>query len=166
MRTARPSKSAAQTMLTSYAQLTSTLITGVTGVCLLDGHLGFLGASSAMEEQFIARGISAGGWPPSAPRTPLYLRSSGGGCVVAISLDQSDGSLLGAFCLQMPAPSDVSPSQFALDIAARLRPVLDCLHRELAAWRPSRARMQLLTERTAELQWLFRGTEKLRGPGG
>jgi diguanylate cyclase (GGDEF)-like protein len=81
-------------------------------------------------------------------------------------LDQSDGSLLGAFCLQLAAPSGVSPSQFALDMAARLRPVLDCLHRELAAGRPLRARMQMLTERTAELQWLFSGTEKLTGATG
>ncbi len=106
-------KSAAQVMLISYAQLTSTLITGVSAVCLLDCQLGLLGASGVVDEHFIARGISAGGWPTSGSRTPMYLSSSGGGCVVAISLEQSDGSLLGAFCLQLAAPSGVSPSQFA-----------------------------------------------------
>ena len=70
VKTARPPKPAAQTMLISYAQLASTLITGVTGVCSLDGTLGLLGKSGQVDESLIARGISAGGGRPRARGHP------------------------------------------------------------------------------------------------
>ena len=44
-----------------------------------------------------------------------------------------------------------------------LKPLLDCIHRELAAALPLRSRLEGLSERTAELEWLFHVTESLRG---
>src|SRR6185503_10471538 len=48
---------------------------------------------------------------------------------------------------------------------ARLKPALDCLHRELATRRVRNARSNALAERTAELEWLFEFSTESKGPG-
>jgi diguanylate cyclase (GGDEF)-like protein len=40
---------------------------------------------------------------------------------------------------------------------------LDCIHRDFAAAIPTRTKVQMLTERTAELEWLFKVTSNLKG---
>lgn len=47
--------------------------------------------------------------------------------------------------------------------AFRLRPLLDCIHRELSAALPVRARLEALTGQAAELEWLFNLTANLKG---
>ena len=59
------------------------------------------------------------------------------------------------------APTEAK--RHAEQLARTLKPLLDCIHRELAAAVPARSRVQALTERTAELEWLFQITNNLKG---
>src|SRR5208282_5889979 len=82
-------------------------------------------------------------------------------------LEQTDGTLLGAFCVQQSLTH--GPAQLnrhAADMARRLKPLLDCMYRELAAGLPSRERVQTLAQQTAELEWLFRVTSQLKEASG
>ncbi|HEY6923234.1 MAG TPA: GGDEF domain-containing protein, partial [Steroidobacteraceae bacterium] len=161
MKPAHGPKPSAQAMLASYAQLAGTLLEAVTGVCLLDARFRLLASSGKLDEKFIVRGITAR-WSTVAPRPPLYLGMVGEG-VTAVALEKSEGSLLGVFCVKQATPiMESSPQAHARNVAARLKPVLDCLHRELSAAGPSRARLQAATERTTELEWLFELTGSLK----
>jgi predicted signal transduction protein with EAL and GGDEF domain len=82
---------------------------------------------------------------------------------IGIPLEQSDGSLLGVFCVsQSPGTPPTQPSRFAADLALRLKPLLDCIHRDLANAPPVRSQVQTLTQRSAELEWLFKVTSNLK----
>jgi hypothetical protein len=82
----------------------------------------------------------------------------------AIALQQSEGALLGVFCVSWRIGECTSPpARAAADIALRLRPLLDCIHREPSAAVPARSRLEVLTGRAAELEWLFNLTANLKG---
>lgn len=151
-------------MFSSYAQLVNAVLGTVSGICLFDGKMTLLGRSGTLDEQDMARRLLAAGWTAPQRRSALYLKGTGGECTTAFALEKRDGTLLGVLCVQVTAaPAETAQSQYVRDIAARLKPVLDCLYRELAAARPSQARMKVLTERTAELEWLFNITGNLKG---
>ena len=76
--------------------------------------------------------------------------------VTAIPIEHADGSLLGVFCLRR---AGAHPA----DSARRLKPLLECVRRELAASQPESQRINDLTERSAELEWLFKLTSSLKG---
>jgi diguanylate cyclase (GGDEF)-like protein len=84
--------------------------------------------------------------------------------LTALPLEQSDGRLLGVFCIQQnrDQPPD-RPSHYAAQLQRALQPLLECVHREMAGALPVKARIQTLTERTAELEWLFKLTGNLKG---
>ena len=83
-------------------------------------------------------------------------------CVIAVALEKSDGALSGVFCVKQATPTLVGSHASHARESYRLKPVLDCLHRELAAKAPTGARIKVLTERTAELEWLFELTDNLK----
>jgi diguanylate cyclase (GGDEF)-like protein len=56
-----------------------------------------------------------------------------------------------------PRPSD------AIGSARRLKPLLECVRRELAGAQPVNQRIHTLTERSSELEWLFQLTSSLKG---
>jgi diguanylate cyclase (GGDEF)-like protein len=149
MNTAHLLQSAAQVMLTSYQQLVASLLEGVSGVCLLNSKLAVLGKAGDIDADLIVRGVSSAAWSANGRGAPLKLEGPDSTTVVAISLESSAGSPLGLFCLQGSNALSASAT------ATRLKPVLDCLRRELVAINPKRAKAQTLTERTAELEWLF-----------
>jgi len=164
VRTQRLPKSSTQTLLVSYSQIASTVLTGVQGVCLLDRSFRVIGRVGEIDESFIVRTVISKGWSAAGQRSPLCLAERRSTCVVAVALEKTDGTLLGVFCVQQAAmPGETTPAQHARDTASRLKPVLDCLHRELINLTPPAARLQALTERTAELEWLFNITGNLRG---
>lgn len=169
MKSVRLPQSPAQTppLAASYGQLASTLLAGVTGICILDGKLGVLGKTGTAEARLVVESVTRAGWSGACRRRePLYLAgaSSAGEGGVVVPLESSDGSLLGVFCVQLAVTTPVvAQARFGREAAARLKPLLDCLHRELAVAQPSRARLQVLTERTAELEWLFNVTGDLKG---
>jgi diguanylate cyclase (GGDEF)-like protein len=148
-------------MLTPYVQLATTLLDSVTGVCLLDAQYKVTARSGTMDEKFVIRGITAK-WLTAGKRAPLYLGLVTE-CVIAVALEKSNGDLLGVFCVKQASSAVTPPHEaHARNVAARLKPVLDCLHRELLAAAPSQARVKALTERTTELEWLFELTGHLK----
>ena len=162
---ANPSTSA-ERIFGSYVELTQALLGGVTGLCLLDGRLRSIGRSGEIAIEEVGRWLQGLRWGEkhSGPRQPCAAAGSGGRWVTALPLTTSDQELLGVLCVEQAAQASGSPGpRYAPSLAQKLKPVLDCLYRELAASRPEDRKLQTLTERTAELEWLFKVTSELRG---
>jgi diguanylate cyclase (GGDEF)-like protein len=151
-------------MFASYEQLAGSLLKNLSGVCLLGSDLRSRGQSSTLKPEAIAKWLRSLRWDAAHDRTPAGVAQGRGQWLSAIPLEQSDGSLLGAFCVrQSLATLPAQPARHAAGVAQQLKPLLDCVHRELAAAIPARSRVQALTERTAELEWLFKVTGNLKG---
>jgi diguanylate cyclase (GGDEF)-like protein len=153
-------------LFTSYVALANGLVGDLTGIVLLDGLLKPRGESGELN----AAALSA--WAGSLRWTELHDRAAAAHTFgaqhwwVAIPIQQSDGVLLGAFCVsRRVAAAPTQPSRFAAELALRLKPLLDCVHRDLASAKPARTKVTELTQRTAELEWLFQVTSKLNGAG-
>jgi diguanylate cyclase (GGDEF)-like protein len=148
----------------SYVALASGLVGDLTGICLLDGSLKPRGCHGVLTGDAITKWVRSLGWVESGEATPTA--SSRGACQwwTSMPLEQSDGALLGVFCVSQDiAKAPTQPSRFAADLALRLKPLLDCIYRDLANATPARAQVQSLTERSAELEWLFNITNNLKG---
>jgi hypothetical protein len=140
------------------------LLKNLSGVCLLGSDLRSRGQSSTLKPEAIAKWLRSLRWDAGHDRTPAGVAEGRGQWLSAIPLEQSDGSFLVAFCVrQSLANPPAQPARHAADVAQKLKPLLDCVHRELAAASPVRSRVQALTERTAELEWLFKVTGNLKG---
>jgi diguanylate cyclase (GGDEF)-like protein len=151
-------------MFNSYAQLAQKLLEDVSGVCLLDGKLLSRGHSTSMQPAQIAQALREQGWEGTAARGPLILRQTPGLTLTAIAVESTDGALLGAFCVQRVVTATAAPAKWqAAHDVTRLKPLLDCMQRELAAAQPASKRLHTLTERSAELEWLFQVTSNLKG---
>jgi diguanylate cyclase (GGDEF)-like protein len=162
---AQPAK-AAERMFGSYVELTRALLGGETGLCLLDGRLECVGQSAPLSVEALRPWLRGLGWinKNPLPRRPCAVRQSSGRWVTALALETSDHELLGVLCVEQPAAGELPPGpRHAPALAQKLKPVLDCLYRELAARQPESRKLQTLTERTAELEWLFKVTSDLRG---
>jgi hypothetical protein len=154
----------ADTVIASYAQLAADLLENVTGIGLLDGKLRLLGRSGSLDGKALATQVRRSMRSGELRHGPAYLTQGSAAGVTVIPLEQTDGTLRGVFCIQQAEPGvPRTPTRTPEALARRLKPVLDCLHRELAAARREPARAQVLTERTAELEWLFSITGKLKG---
>jgi diguanylate cyclase (GGDEF)-like protein len=150
-------------IFTSYVALANGLVGDLTGICLLDGSLNIRGQHGDLGGEQVEKWIRSLGWAGSLEVVPAAI-ARGTEWWTGIPLEQSDGSLLGVFCVsQQPAKAPTQPSRFAASLALRLRPLLDCIHRDFAAEIPARTRVQTLTERSAELEWLFTVTSNLKG---
>lgn len=160
------SPTATESMFASYAQLTQSLVPHVAGICLLDEKLRSQGEIGPMRADELAKWLRALGWTSKAAarRNPASRRESSDHVLTALPLETSDYGLLGVLCVrQSGAGAAATHARHASLIAQQLRPVLDCLNREIAARQPERSRIQTLTERTAELEWLFKVTSGLGG---
>ena len=158
-----PNSSANEALFGSYTQLTETLCEGVIGTCLLDGDLRALASIGKLSGPQVRDWLSSLGWNKKAQREPATSTPAAGLWLLAIPVQKSDGELLGVWCmLQRPHDADASSSSRLRGALQRLKPVLDSLHRELSAAAPRRVRTQTLTERTAELEWLFKVTSAVR----
>ena len=153
-------------MFESYVQLAEGLLGELSGICLLDGRGRVRGSKGAVAVSALARWIDSLGWNGPGARVPSAVSLGAGQWMTAIALEQTDSTLLGAFCVQQSMPYLPSPpARHATEIARRLKPLLDCVYRDLAAAAPARERIQTLTERTAELEWLFKVTSNLKSTG-
>jgi diguanylate cyclase (GGDEF)-like protein len=153
-------------LLASYAQLASGLIGGITGVALFGGDLRSRGHTQDIHKQSLTRWLESLDWTHDGARVPSAACLTRGQWITAIPLEQSDGRLLGVFCAQQTlSAAPTKPLTYAMEIRSGLKPLLDCVHRELIASTPIRTRMQTLTERTAELEWLFKITSSNRTSG-
>jgi diguanylate cyclase (GGDEF)-like protein len=151
-------------LFASYVQLALSLVPDLTGIALFDGRLKSRGTTRAFNAAAVTGELLQANWNGEAKRDAIAARVGGDAWTFTIPLEQSDGTLLGVFCVQQSlATTPTQPARYAKDIEHRLKPLLDCVHRELAAQQPTRSRVQALTERTAELEWLFNITGNLKG---
>ncbi|HYL71756.1 MAG TPA: bifunctional diguanylate cyclase/phosphodiesterase, partial [Candidatus Dormibacteraeota bacterium] len=92
---------------------------------------------------------------------------SGGQWLTALALEEAHGELLAVLCV-MQSPEDAEPpsARYARSVLLRLKPCLECLQRELANAPSEGSKLHTLTERTAELEWLFQVTSRLNGATG
>jgi diguanylate cyclase (GGDEF)-like protein len=148
----------------AYVALANGLVGNLNGICLLDGALKIRGQHGVLAGEAVAKWIRTLGWSESDEAAPAASTRGSNQWWAAVPLVQTDGSLLGVFCVsqQVNAPP-TQPSRFAADLASRLKPLLDCMHRDLANAVPTRTRLETLTERSAELEWLFKVTSRLNG---
>jgi diguanylate cyclase (GGDEF)-like protein len=148
----------------SYAQLAGSLLKDLSGLCLLDCDLRVRGVSDTVNSKTITQWVRSLRWDDFDDPAPAGIAHGRGQWLSAIPLLQTDGVLLGAFCIQQSLASPpTQASRHAADVARLLKPLLDCVHRELSASLPVRSRVQALTERTAELEWLFKVTGNVQG---
>lgn len=151
-------------IFTSYVALANGLVGDLTGFCLLDGALKTRGQQGELSGEPVAKWIRSLGWTRSLEAAPAASHRGLHQWWIGIPLMQTDGSLLGVFCVsQQIAQPPTQPSRFAGALASRLKPLLDCIHRDLSHAIPARARIATLTERSAELEWLFKVTSNLNG---
>ncbi len=151
-------------MFASYVKLATSLLADLTGLCLLDFDLQSRGHADTPTPAVIAKWLRSLGWTDPNNRLPAGIASGRGRWLTAIPLEQSDGTLLGVFCVQQSRdPHPEHAARHAAAVALQLKPLLDCVYREFAAAIPASSRVQALTERTAELEWLFKVTGNLKG---
>jgi len=154
----------ASAMFASYEQLIRSLLPEARGIALLDGELAPMGSAGSADPRALATWLKGLAWNERAARTAAGCIARKGMSASAIPVERSDGTLLGALCIEEASAAGTAPTAKSIRaLVQRLKPVLDSLHRELAAAYPQRSRQQILTERTAELEWLFKVTANLRG---
>jgi hypothetical protein len=136
-------------LLTSYSQLAKGLIGHSTGICLFDDRLQPRGCTPDLNLAWIERWVKTLRWTEAAQRTAAAISPCAGQWLTAMPLQHSDGVLLGVFCIQearQQAPTKTS--QYARETQHALKPLMDCVQREMAAALPAKSRIQALTERT------------------
>jgi diguanylate cyclase (GGDEF)-like protein len=143
--------------------LAKSLIGEAAGICLFDRALQPRGQTPDLKMPAVTRWVKSLGWVEATARSPETTSLARGQWLSAIPLEQ-DGSLLGVFCIQQERKEPPArPSQHAAELQRALKPLLDCVHREMVGALPVKSRLQTLTERTAELEWLFKVTSNLKG---
>ena len=165
---ATPSNHArADDLLASYAALGHTLMPGLTALCLFDETLTLWESMPGADARAAAQLLQAPQWhTEGTPYAPQVASTGSGELIVAIPMLRSSGRLLAVVCAQFRrGQAEELGKHPAATVASRLKPALDCLHRELATRRARSARSGALAERTAELEWLFEFSTESRGPG-
>ena len=148
----------------SYVALARGLIGDLDGICMLDGAFKPRADYGELRGEPAATWIRSLGWDGDADCLPAAIGRGQGVWWVGIPLCQSDGKLLGIFCVSRKSTAlPIQPSRFASDLASRLKPLLDCIHRDLMAALAPNIELNNLTERSAELEWLFKVTSNLKG---
>jgi diguanylate cyclase (GGDEF)-like protein len=152
-------------IFTSYVALANGLVGDLSGVGLLDNSLNPAGESGELPGALFAKWVRSLHWADLQERAPTArAAASPNQWWAAMPIQQSDGTLLGVFgTVQRLAAAPTQPSRYADALAQRLKPLLDCVYRDLVAAIPARVKIKDLTERTAELEWLFQITNNLKG---
>ena len=151
-----------ETMFASYVELSQALQEDVVGVCLLNGRSQSHNLWGQIDLPGLVSWVHSLGWTGKQPdRVAAAITTDDSTWLVAMPLQQPNGALLGVFCVRLSSKSLPDSGEPAHRVSQQLTPVLHSLHRELMEMRPVHARLQSLTERTAELEWLFKVTSGL-----
>jgi GGDEF domain-containing protein len=137
----------------AYVALAKSLVPTLSTIRVYDGQLRLWGGSKEISGEQTDSWVQSLDWRKSRTRSPANWQQADG-LWIALPLEASDGVLLGVFCACLPH-SDGSTGR-------QLKPLLDCIHRDLASARPVGAKVRTLTERAAELEWLFEITSGLK----
>jgi diguanylate cyclase (GGDEF)-like protein len=143
-------------------QIAKSLLPSIEGLCLMGPSLEILGATRDLSAASLAR------WYESchekqADSAPLCAELNGRTWVTALPFEQTDARELGVLCVteKLAAPP-TQPARHARQVRDALKPLLDCVHRDLQAAYPKESRLRTLTQRSAQLEWLFNLTNSLR----
>ncbi len=149
----------------SFSQLAQGLVAEFAGMLVLDQDLQARARSSSVNAGAVRKWLMSLGWTEGdGPRQPMSIGNGSGHWLTAIPLESADSALVGAFCVRQTVKQrPAHPARHAAELERRLKPLLDCVHRELAAAAPVKSRLETLTERTAELEWLFGIISSLKG---
>jgi diguanylate cyclase (GGDEF)-like protein len=160
-----PDTAVADGLFDSYAQLTENLCDQVIGVCLLREDLSVRSHKGTLNADSVGTWLKSLHWDLKSQRVPAKFAPISSQWLTAIPVQTSDGELLGVWCVvqQVTGGGPDGTGSTSRQVLQRLKPVLDSLHRELTAAAPQRSRTQTLTERTAELEWLFKVTSSIKG---
>jgi diguanylate cyclase (GGDEF)-like protein len=149
-------------IFSSYVGLANGLIPCLLGISVCDAKLKCWGQSGDLQGEKSEKWLRTLDRQPGKDQAPASIDVGSDKRWIAIPITESDGTLLGIFCISQHH-TGAKPAQQATHVASQLKPLLDCVHRDLAAARPATTKVQALTERTAELEWLFKITSGLRG---
>ncbi len=149
-------------IFSSYVELAKALIPELLGISVCDAKLKSWGQTGDLQGEKSKKWLRTLDRHPGKDPAPLSIDAADDKRWIAMPITESDGTLLGIFCISQ-RHTHPKPAQQASRVVAQLKPLLDCVHRDLAATRPASAKVQALTERTAELEWLFKITSDLRG---
>lgn len=140
----------------SYAALAVALVADIKGVCLLDSTLQPTGEFGNLSGQTAARWIRSLNWAHGPRRLSSTGVKGSTRRLTAIPLELSDGGLLGVFCISEDATFGLDRRPKHTDqLEQRLKPLIDCVQRDLMAANSAGTRVKQLTEQTADLEWLF-----------
>jgi diguanylate cyclase (GGDEF)-like protein len=147
-------------MLNSYTDIARALVEGLSGTALLDAKYAVRGQTGALKGAAVASWLRNASGLDTAEQ--LAQQRDAKELIVAIPIRGADGQMLGIFCVRISA-SAALPAPAV--VREKLRPVIDSLKRELEreGAAPRRSREQTLSERTHELEWLFKISQKLQG---
>jgi len=140
----------ADPLFVSYADLVRSLVEGVRGICLLDESLSCRGQTRGIDAATVSQWLHELKWTAKSRRVPAFRPHSEATQLLAIPVQTTDGRLLAVLCMDIECGAFTATS--AAGIAARLKPVISSLHRELQASAPLRSKHRTLTERTEELE--------------
>jgi diguanylate cyclase (GGDEF)-like protein len=149
-------------IFSSYVGLANGLMPDLLGISVCDAKLRSWGQAGDLQGEKSQKWLQTLDRHTGKDQGPLSIDAGGDQRWIAIPITESDSTLLGIFCISL-RHTDAKPALRATRVAAQLKPLLDCVHRDLAAARPASVKAQALTERTAELEWLFKITSDLRG---
>jgi hypothetical protein len=121
----------AELVFESCAALAHDALGDLTGLCLLDRALAGRGQSGQLRAKQIAHWLRRLGWLEAGALTPITVEHEHGQWLTVIPLEDSEGTLFGAFCVQQRVAQHVAQSaRYAAQLLQRLRPALDRLHHE------------------------------------
>jgi len=144
-------------ILSSYLELIESLTEGCLGVGVLDGELDNCRSRGAFDSTSCVRWLREQGWEKKAGAAGQLARMPRRGQFeVALALSESNGKLLAivGVTLTEKGAKALGTKPGAM-LRQRLKPALDCLHRELASASRTKSKVATLSERTRDLEWLF-----------
>lgn len=148
----------------SYAPLARALLPDLSGIGLFDASLAPSGRWGDLDVARFSAWMRSLCWVERASQGPESTAFGMGYWWSALPIRRHDGSLLGVFCTSQPLEQPpAKPDIHARLVARHLKPLLDCIRRELSLAAPVHEKLADLTERTTELEWLFKTTSDLKG---
>lgn len=156
-------KRTAAPLLESYFELIQTLLGGCRGVCVLDGDLEEYGSLGSLDPEGFSRWIRGEPLGERGSRMDRARNRSSGTVEVALGLADSMNKLVAVVGIALASADAerLGPSP-ARALRQRLKPALDCLHRELSSAARNKSKVATLSEKTRDLEWLFEVAADLR----
>jgi diguanylate cyclase (GGDEF)-like protein len=153
-----------EAVLSSYFELVQSLVKGCTALQVVDAELEPCGARGVAPTEGLRDWLRKSNFSATAAASPDLARTDpGGGVEVALALLDSANNLLAAVGITVTAEGTLALGTApARALRQRLKPVLDCLHREIGSAVRTKAKTATLTERTRDLEWLFDVANELK----